>query len=135
MSVAPISQLTRHLHLAYTLKNDYVIAITLPDRIRLHNVADFQPRQRPPFPLDETDGDEVAALSRLHLDEEGDDSDHVTAPIAPQKTTFSPPLDGQDIIVPEAEDSVQAATFGCHGQSLMALGANGRIWIWTNAVD
>jgi len=135
LSVAPISQLARHLHLSYTLKNNYVIAITLPDRIRLHNVADFQPRQQPPFPLDETDGDEVTGLSRLHLDEEGDDSDHDVAPIVPQRTNFSPPLKGQDIIIPGPGNSVQAATFGCHGLSLMALGVNGRIWIWTNAAD
>ena len=134
LSVAPISQLTRHLHIAYTLRNNYVIAVTLPDRIRLHNVADFRPRQRPSFPLDESNGDEITALSRLHLDE-GDDGEHIVAPIVSQRTALSPPVEGQDIVLPRAEDSLQAVVLGCHGLSLVALGVNGRIWIWTSAVD
>lgn len=112
-----------------------MIAVTLPDRVRLHNVADFQPRQRPPFPLDENDGDEITNLSRLHLDEEGDDEEHVVAPIVSRRTAFSPPLEGQDISIPRGEYSLQAVALGCHGLSLMALGVNGQIWIWTNAVD
>ncbi|KAH0838264.1 hypothetical protein J3R83DRAFT_6520 [Lanmaoa asiatica] len=135
LSVAPISQLIRHLHIAYTLKNNYVIALMLPDRIRLHNVADFQPRQRPSFPLDENDGDEITNLSRLHLDEEGDDGEHVVAPIVSQRAALSPPLGGQDIVIPKAEYSLQAVALDCHGLSLIALGVNGRIWIWASAVD
>ena len=135
LSVAPISQLTRHLHVAYTLKNNYVMAVTLPDRIRLHNVADFQPRQRPPFPLDQDDEDEINNLSRLHLDEEGDDEEHVVGPIVSQRTVLSPPLVGMDIVFPSAEHNLQAVALGCHGLTLMALGAGGRIWIWTSAVD
>ena len=134
LSVAPISQLTRHLHVAYTLRNNYVIAVTLPDRIRLHNVADFQPRQRPSFPLDESDGDEIINLDRLHLDED-DDGEHVVAPAVSQSAALSPPLVGQDIVIPRAENGLQAVSLGCHGLSLMALGVNGRIWIWTSAVD
>lgn len=135
LSVVPISQLTRHLHIAYTLRNNYVIAITLPDRTRLHNVADFRPRQQPSFPLDESGGDEIADLSRLHLDEEGDDGEHDIAPIVSKSTALSPPLGGQEIVIPSAEQSLQAVALGCHGLSLIALGVNGRIWIWTSAVD
>jgi hypothetical protein len=135
LSVAPISQLTRHLHVAYTLRNNYVMAVTLPDRVRLYNVADFQPRQRPSFPLDENDEDEITNLSRLHLDDEGDDEEHVVAPIVSQKSALSPPLGGTDIVIPSAVHSLQAVALGCHGLTLMALGVNGRIWIWTSAID
>ncbi|KAF8445884.1 WD40-repeat-containing domain protein [Boletus edulis BED1] len=136
LSVAPISQLTRHLHVAYTLRNNYVIAITLPDRIRLHNVADFQPRQRPSFPLGENDGDDIPNMNRLHLDEEGDEEEHVApAPKVSQRAALSPPLEGKDIVIPTAGHNLQAVSLGCHGLSLMALGANGQIWIWTDATD
>lgn len=110
-----------------------MIALTLPDQIRLYNVADFQPRRCPPFPLEE---DESAILSRLNLDEDdGDDGEHVDVPIVLQRTTLSPPLVGQDIFIPSAEDKLQAVSLGCHGLSLMALGGKGRIWIWTSAVE
>lgn len=112
-----------------------MIVATLPDRIRLHNVADFRPRQRPSFPLDESDGNEITDLSRLHLDDEDEDGDHVVAPIVPQRAALSPPLGGQEIVIPSAEHSLQAVALGCHGLSLMALGVNGRIWIWTSAID
>lgn len=130
LSVAPIPQLTRHLHIAYTLKDNYVIATTLPDRVLLHNVADFQPRQRPPFPLDKND--EITNLSRLHLDE---DDEEVVAPIVSGTTAFSPPLERQDITISTSECNLRAVALGCHGLSLMALDANGKIWIWTNLTD
>jgi len=135
LSVVPISQLTRHLRVAYTLKNNYVIALILPDRIRLHNVADFQPRQRPSFPLEKNDEDEIINLSRLHLDEEGDDGEDAVVPTTSQRMALSPPLAPQDIVVPRAECNLQDISLGCHGLSLMALGVDGRIWIWTSAVD
>lgn len=135
LSVVPISQLTRHLHVAYTLRNNYVIVLTLPDRVRLHNVSDFQPRQRPSFPLDENDEDDITNLSRLHLDEEGDDGEHIVAPIASQRAALSPPLAGQDIIIPKAECNLQAVSLSCHGLSLMVLGVSGRVWIWTSTLD
>lgn len=112
-----------------------MIAVTLPDRIRLHNVADFRPRQPPSFPLDKSDEDEITDLSRLHLDEEDDDGEHVVAPIASQRAALSPPLGGQEIVIPRAEHSLQAVALGCHGLSFIALGVNGRIWIWTSAID
>ena len=111
-----------------------MIGVALPDRIRLHNISDLQPRQRPPFPLDENDGDEINNLSRLHLDED-DDGEQVIEPAASQKNAFSPPLGGQDIIIPRAEHSLQAVALGCHGSSLIALGVNGQVWIWTNVAD
>ncbi|KAF9229227.1 WD40 repeat-like protein [Gyrodon lividus] len=131
LSIVPIPQTTRHLHAAYTLKNNYVIAMTLPDRVRLHNVADFKPRRTPPFPLGQ---DEVTSLaSRLHLDDAGDADADTDADADVQ--VLSPPVKGRDIVAPEAEEGLQAAVVGFHGLSLMALGSRGRVWIWTDTTD
>ncbi|KIJ21805.1 hypothetical protein PAXINDRAFT_5942 [Paxillus involutus ATCC 200175] len=132
LSIVPIPQTTRHLHVAYTLKNDYVIAMTLPDRVRLYSVADFKPRGMPPFPLDQ---DEVTSLAgRLRLEDEGDDDDD-DSNVQAQKMVLSPPVQGRDIVAPEAEEGLQAAVVGFHGLSLMGLGLKGRVWIWTDTTD
>ncbi|KIJ68509.1 hypothetical protein HYDPIDRAFT_106709 [Hydnomerulius pinastri MD-312] len=131
LSVVPIPQTTRHIHVAQTLKNDCVIAMTLPDRVRLLNIADFQPRKTPSFPIEQ---DEFSDLtSRLNLDDEGDEDD---VNQRPSKTnTYSPPVDGRDVIVSGVEEGLQSSVVGFYGLSLMMLGIKGRVWMWTDTKD
>jgi len=135
LSIVQIPQTTRHLHVAYTLKSDYIIVMTLPDRIRLHNVADFKPRGTPPFPHDQDDVSDLTG--RLHLDDDGDDDDDDDddAQVPSQKIALSPLVKRRDIVAPEGEENLQAAVLGFHGLSLVALGLKGRVWIWTDTTD
>lgn len=129
LSVVPISQSARHLHVAQTHTNDYVIAITLPDRVYLHNVSNFEPRVPPAFPLDQ---DLVTSLSsKLHLDDDGDE-DVQTIPTTHIHKTLPK---GTEIAVPNVTDDLQASVLGFYGLLLGILDNKGRMWIWTDATQ
>ncbi|KAI6162141.1 hypothetical protein EDD17DRAFT_1580145 [Pisolithus thermaeus] len=129
LSVVPISQSTRHLHVAQVHTNDYVIAITLPDRVYLHNVSDFEPRVPPAFPLDQ---DLVTSLSsKLHLDDDGDEDVQTVPTTHIQK----PLLKGTEIAIPNVTDDLRASVLGFYGLLLGILDNKGRMWIWTDTTQ
>ncbi|KAL4070894.1 WD40-repeat-containing domain protein [Scleroderma citrinum] len=131
LSVVSTPRSTRHLHIAQTHTNDYVIAVTLPDRMCFHNVSNLEPRKPPGFPLDQ---ESVNSLkSKLHLDDEDDEE------LSPGPTTNaqSLPLGGwREIFVPNLTgDTLQACTIGFYGLLLCILDNKGRVWIWTDTTE
>ncbi|KAH7883532.1 WD40-repeat-containing domain protein [Phlebopus sp. FC_14] len=128
LSVVRIPQSTRHLHVTQTYKNEHIIVMTLPDRVRILNIADFKPRKAPVFPLDQ---DLVTDLTdRLHLDDEGDE---VLTP--PVQESVSPPVKEFDTVVPGAQGGLQATVMGFHGVLMVTLDIKGCVWMWTETTD
>ncbi|KIM66244.1 hypothetical protein SCLCIDRAFT_14602 [Scleroderma citrinum Foug A] len=131
LSVVPTSQSTRHLHITQTHTNDYVIAVTLPERVRFRNVSDLEPRKPPGFPVDQ---DLVFSWkSKLHLDDEDDEE----LSLAPVTNHHSLPFSTwKEIVIPNLiGDSLQACTIGFYGSLLCILDSKGQVWIWTDTTE
>lgn len=131
LSVTPTSQSTKHLHITQTHTNDYVIAITLPDRVCFRNVSDLEPRKSPGFPPDQ---DLATSLKRqCSLD---DDDDDELPPVRAQNHQSIPLHTWKEIAVPNLiGNSLQACTMGFYGSLLCILDNKGRVWIWRNTTE
>ncbi|KAG1749936.1 WD40-repeat-containing domain protein [Suillus paluster] len=122
ISVTSLPQLNRHAHVTQTSTGDYILALSFPDSVRLYNLANFHPRVIAPDP---PEPDIASDLNHLRLDEDGEDDDQpITKPFgkSPESQTWK-------VLVPGAQESVQACMLGFGGQLLVTVGRR-RIWIW-----
>jgi hypothetical protein len=101
--------------------------LSLPDSVRLYNLANFHPRVIAPDPLEHVppEPDIESEFENVRLDDEEEEEDK---PI----TTFfgrSPESQRWEVLVPDAQGSVQACVLGFGGQLLVTLGKR-RVYIW-----
>lgn len=120
-------QQTRHVHVTQAFTGDYILVLSLPDSVRLYNLANFHPRVIAPDPLEHVppELDIESELENVRLDDEEEEEDN---PI----TTFfgrSPESQRWEVLVPDAQGSVQACVLGFGGQLLVTLGKR-RVYIW-----
>ncbi|KAG0708806.1 WD40-repeat-containing domain protein [Suillus ampliporus] len=132
ISMSSLPRLTRHVHVTQTSTGDYILALSLPDSVRLYNLANFRPRVIAPDPperdtiSDPPERDIVSDFeSRLRLDEDGDDEDELVTNLFGK----SPELQRWEVLVPGAQESVQSCVLGFGGQLLITIGRR-RVWIW-----
>ncbi|KAG1864262.1 WD40-repeat-containing domain protein, partial [Suillus subalutaceus] len=127
ISTSSLPQQTRHVHVTQTFTGDYILVLSLPDNVRLYNLANFHPRVIAPDPpeRDPPERDIESEFQNVRLDDEEEEEDQ---PI----TTFfgkSPEPQRWEVLVPGAQGSVQACVLGFGGQLLVTLGKR-RVCIW-----
>ncbi|KAG2159804.1 WD40-repeat-containing domain protein [Suillus bovinus] len=127
ISTSSLPQQTRHVHVTQTFTGDYILALSLPDSVRLYNLANFHPRVIAPDPplRDPPEHDIEFEFKNVRLDDEEEEEDQ---PI----TTFfgkSPESQRWEVLVPGAQGSVQASVLGFGGQLLVTLEKR-RVCIW-----
>ncbi|KAH7929326.1 WD40 repeat-like protein [Leucogyrophana mollusca] len=120
LSVVPIPQSTKHLHVSQTYTGDYILFLTLPKTLRFFNVASLPPREPPRFPLDADAIEDLATKLRL------DDDDEVE-----ELPKAAPQFDKWEIdIAADAEESFQLCVSGFGGLVLVAGTTEGNVRIW-----
>ena len=130
--MSSLPQLTRHVHVFQASTGDFILAISLPDRVRLYNVAKFRPRV---VSADTTEHDIVSDLTarlRLGEDEEEEEEEEEEKEKDQSVTKIfgkSPEPQRWEVLVPGAQESVQACVLGFGGQLLVTIGKR-RVWIW-----
>lgn len=127
ISTSSLPQQTRHVHVAQAFTGDYILVLSLPDSVRLYNLANFHPRVIAPDPLEHVppEPDIESEFQNVRLDDEEEEEDK---PI----TTFfgkSPESQRWEVLVPDAQGSVQACVLGFGGQLLVTLGKR-KVYIW-----
>lgn len=127
ISTSSLPQQTRHVHVTQTFTGDYILALSLPDSVRLYNVANFHPRVIASDPPERgpPERDIESEFKNVRLDDEEEEEDQ---PI----TSFfgkSPDPQRWEVQVPGAEGSVQASVLGFGGQLLVTLGKR-RVCTW-----
>ncbi|KAG2154785.1 WD40-repeat-containing domain protein [Suillus clintonianus] len=128
ISTSSLPQLTRHIHVTQTFTGDYILALSLPDSVCLYNLAKFHPRVIAPDPP-EHDIESDLELSRLRLDDDGEDEEQPISNIFGK----SPEAQRWEVLVPGAQESVQACVLGFGGQLLVTLEKR-RVCIWRETV-
>ncbi|KAH7913007.1 WD40-repeat-containing domain protein [Hygrophoropsis aurantiaca] len=120
LSVIPIPQSTRHMHVSHTHTGDYIVLLTLPDTLRLFNVASIPTRHAPRFPIEL---DSIADLAqKLHLDDDDDDESPKMAP-EPRKWEVK--------IAEDAQNTFKLSILGHGGTLLIAGASDGKVHLWT----
>jgi polycomb protein EED len=109
--------------------------LSLPDSVRLYNLANFHPRVIAPDPPEREpqECDIESEFQNVHLDDEEEEEDQPHQPI----TTFfgkSPESQRWEVLVPDAQGSVQACVLGFGGQLLVTLGKR-RVYIWRETLE
>lgn len=127
ISTSSLPQQTRHVHVTQAFTGDYILVLSLPDSIRLYNLANFHPRVIAPDPPEHVPPEREieSEFQNVRLDDEEEEEDN---PI----TTFfgkSPESQRWEVPVPDAQGSVQACVLGFGGQLLVTLGKR-RVYIW-----
>jgi polycomb protein EED len=118
--------MTQHVHVSQTSTGDFILAVSLPDRIRLYNIAKLHPRVISPDPPEHDIVSDLA--TRLRLDEDGEEEDQSITKTCGK----SPEPQNWEVLVPGAQEGVQACVLGFGGRLLVTVGKR-RIWIWREA--
>lgn len=127
ISTTSLPQQTRHVHVTQTFTGDYILALSLPDSVRLYNLANFHPRVIAPDPPERNppERDIESEFQNVRLDDEEEEED------LPSTTIFgkSPEPQRWEVLVPGAQGSVQACALGFGGQLLVTL-CKRRVCTW-----
>lgn len=131
ISTSSLPQQTRHIHITQTFTGDYILALSLPDSVRLYNLANFHPRVIAPDPpeRDPPERDIESEFQNVRLDDEEEEEDQ---PIT-KFFGISPEPQKWEVLVPGAQGGVQACVLGFGGQLLVTLGKR-RVCIWREAL-
>lgn len=116
---------TPNLHVYQTPIHDPVVLFTYPNStlISMFNVIHLQPRKPPPFPL-ESEGDHLAETTqKMYL---GDQRALVDIFRWEIKTVSS----NVSALTDESPEMLMTCAMGNGGQTIVAVGVRGSIWIW-----
>ncbi|OJA16264.1 hypothetical protein AZE42_00148 [Rhizopogon vesiculosus] len=126
ISMTSLHPLTRHVHVFQASTGDYIVALSLSDRVHLYNIAKFHPRAISPDPPEHDIVSDLA--TRLRLDEDGEEEED--QPIITKAFGKSPESHRWEVLVP----GVQASVLGFGGRLLVTIGKR-RVWIWRETTE
>lgn len=132
---------TLDLHVYTSRHHDPLLLVPMGKVIRIFNITHFEPRDSPPFPVDE--GVEQMA-KRMRLDEEGggegtDGNRETPANMSAQTLRLRPlfeAVEGWDISAAEAAavhpdlPDIISCTMTFKGRCVLGAGAQGTLFIW-----
>ena len=122
--------ITPNLHVYQSPTHDPIVLFTHPNStsVSIFNVIHLQPRKPPSFPLDSDKGDLAETTERMHLHSRRGSIEVV--PLISSWEIRTVCSGNTSVQTDSLPDTLMACSMGMDGQTIVAVGVRGSVWIW-----